>query len=97
MEKGKKYSGLFIIATGKEEAIDEVKNGINSVITDNSGIIAKEGTVVKKRLAYPIKKEKEALYYEIAFDAEPGSVPKMMRQFRINTNILRTIVDKMEQ
>ena len=96
MEKGRKYSGLFIIASRNEEAMDEVKNGINSVITDNSGMIVKEGTVVKKRLAYPIKKENEALYYEIAFNAEPTNVPKMMRQFRINTNILRTIVDRTE-
>ena len=94
MEKGRKYSGLFIIATGREEAIDEVKKGINSVITDNSGMIVKEGNIVKKRLAYPIKKENEALYYEVVFDAEPASVPKMVSQFRINTDVLRTIVDR---
>lgn len=96
MEKVRKYSGLFIIASRNEEAIDEVKSGINSTITDNSGKIVKDGTIVKKRLAYPIKKENEALYYEIAFNTEPANVPKMMRQFRINTSILRTIVDRTE-
>jgi small subunit ribosomal protein S6 len=96
MENMKKYSGLFIITPEKQDSFDEVKGSITSVISENSGNIVGETVMGKKNLAYPIKKRKEAVYYEIIFTAQPETVPKMMRQFRINTDILRTLIDKNE-
>ena len=96
MEKVRKYSGLFIIVPEKEEAIDEVKNGINSVIGENSGKVVKENMMGKRKLAYPIKKKETAVYYEVTFDSIPSGVAKMMKQFRINTDIMRTLIDKVE-
>ncbi len=94
MEKTRSYLGLFIIAPEKEDGIDEVKKRINSVISDNSGSVVKENMVGKKSLVYPVKKRSEGIYYEVAFTALPEAVSKMMRQFRINTDILRTLIDK---
>ena len=96
MEKTKKYSGLFIIAPTKQDSFDEVKGSISSVISDNSGNIVSDTLMGKKTLSYPIKKHKDAVYYEVIFTAIPETVPKMMRQFRINTDILRTLIDKGE-
>ncbi len=94
MEKTRSYSGLFIIVPEKEDTINELKKGISSVISDNSGNIVKENMIGKKALAHPIKKKTTGIYYEITFTALPESIGKMMRQFRINTDILRTLVDK---
>jgi len=93
MEKTRSYLGLFIIAPEKQDTIDEVTGSISSVISDNSGNIVKENMMGKRQLAYPIKKKEEAVYYEVSFDALPEAVSKMMRQFRINTDILRTLID----
>jgi len=94
MEKTKSYSALFIIVPEKEESIDELKNSISSVISDNSGNIVGENMAGKKALAYPIQKKTQGIYYEVTFTALPGSVAKMMRQFQINTDILRALIDK---
>jgi len=94
MEKTRSYSGLFIITPEKQEAMDEIKNAIGSVISDNSGTITKENMMGKRVLAYPIKKKTEGVYYEVSFTAMPEGVSKMMRLFRINTDILRTLIDK---
>ena len=96
MEKARSYSGLFIIAPEREDAIDEVKSGIGTVISENSGSVVKENMVGKKRLAYPIKKKSEGIYYEVSFTAFPESVEKMQRQFRINTDLMRTLIDREE-
>jgi len=93
MENTRKYLGLFIIAPGKIDSIDEVKAAIGSVIGENSGQVVSDNLIGKKSLAYPIKKHKEGVYYDVIFTAVPTDVPRMMRQFRINTDILRTLID----
>ncbi|NQT32230.1 MAG: 30S ribosomal protein S6 [Candidatus Omnitrophica bacterium] len=95
MEKARSYVGLFIITPDKED-VDEVTGSIKSVISENSGDITKENMVGKKKLAYPIKKKAEGVYYEISFNAAPESIANMTRQFRINTDLLRSLIDKSE-
>lgn len=96
MEKTRSYSGLFIIIPEKQDSFEELKSGINAVISENSGNIVGENVMGKKRLSYPIKKKNEGIYYEVRFTALPGSVANMTRQFRINTDILRALIDKSE-
>ncbi|MBD3427217.1 MAG: 30S ribosomal protein S6 [Candidatus Omnitrophica bacterium] len=94
MENTRSYSGLFIIIPEKQDSLDEMKQVINSVITENAGNIVKENMMGKRTLAYPIKKKEEGIYYEVTFDAAPESIAQMMKLFRINTDILRTLIDK---
>ena len=95
MEKTtRSYLGLFIIVPEKQDSMDEMKKVISSVIADNSGSVVKENMVGKKTLAYPIKKKTEGIYYEVTFDAAPETISGMMTEFRINTDILRTLIDK---
>ena len=93
MENAKSYTGLFIITPEKHDSIEDVTGSISTIIAENDGQVAKENMMGKKALAYPIKKKTEGVYYEITFSALPGSVERMMRQFRINTDILRTLID----
>ncbi len=93
MKKTKSYSGLFILDPEKEGSIDELKNSISAVISDNSGNVSAENMMGKKRLAYPIKKKTEGIYYEVVFTALPDSIARMMKQFLINTDILRTLIN----
>ena len=94
MEKTRKYAGLFIITPDKKDSIDEVTSQIGSVIGENKGNLQEGNVVGKKTLAYPIKKKNEGVYYEVTFTAAPKDVLGMMKQFRINTDILRTLIDK---
>ncbi|MFH1305694.1 MAG: 30S ribosomal protein S6 [Candidatus Omnitrophota bacterium] len=93
MEKLKSYEALFIIVPEKQDAMDEMKNGITAVIKDNSGNVVKDNVVGKKPLAYPIKKKQAGIYYEVEFTAPPKSVAQMTKQFRINTDILRALIN----
>ena len=88
------YSGLFIITPEKLDTIDDVKKAISEIIRENSGKIEKETVIGKKELAYPIKKKTKGVYYEVVFRALPASISEMTRLFKINTDILRTLIDK---
>lgn len=96
MEKARTYLGLFIIDPGKEGAIEEVHTGIKKILSDHSGTVVEEKKIGKKQLSYPIKKKAEGIYYKVTFTALPSSIEKISRLYRIDTNILRALIDKEE-
>jgi len=97
MEKVRSYSGLFIIDPGKEDSLDSVKGEIKSILGENKGSVVEEKSMGKKALAFPIKKKQEGIYYEIVFTAMPSVIEKLSRLYRINANILRSVIDKLEK
>ena len=88
----KSYMGLFIISPDKKDSLGDVRTSIGAVISDNSGKVVKETEMGEKKLGHAIRKKKEGVYYEVSFTAPSGSIARMMRQFSINTDILRTII-----
>ena len=51
----------------------------------------------KKKLAYEIKKNKEATYMLINFEAKPDSIAELERNYRITDEILKFIVVRKEK
>lgn len=94
MKKEREYSALFIVDPEREDALEEIRSNLNATITDNSGDVVKENLMGKKTLAYPIKKRKEGVYLEMIFKALPEAVSELNRQFRINTDLLRSLIDR---
>lgn len=97
MSNVKSYTGLFIISPDKRDSLGDVKTSIGSIVSDNSGKVVKETEIGEKKLAYPIRKKTEGVYYEIAFTAPSESIEKMTKQFQINTDILRTVITAVEK
>jgi small subunit ribosomal protein S6 len=96
MKKENSYAGLFIITPEKDDLVEDVKGSIHSIISENSGNIVKMNVMGKRDLAYPIKKKKEGIYYEVIFTAPPEAIAKMTRLFQINTDLLRAIITREE-
>ncbi len=94
MENTQSYSGLFIINPEMLESVEDVTGKIKAIINDNSGEVVEENVMGKKALSYPISKKSEGIYYEIVFNAKSESIVNIMRQCNINTNIMRTLIDK---
>ncbi|MDD5428405.1 MAG: 30S ribosomal protein S6 [Candidatus Omnitrophica bacterium] len=89
------YEILFIIKSDlKEEDIKNVTKTITDSVTKNGGTIKKEESWGKKQLVYPVKKAKEGYYYKLDFTAPPSAVEKLEAGYRLNDNILRTMVTK---
>jgi small subunit ribosomal protein S6 len=93
-----RYEAMFLLRTdlGKEKTANLIQN-INDVIIQNQGKIISSGVWQENRkLAYPIKKQKEATYYLINFEAEPGNLSKIQKDYKLNESILRFMVLKLK-
>ena len=89
----KNYEGLFIIKPElKEEDTKNVIKAISDAITKGGGSIKKEENWGRKLLAYPVKKSKEGYYYKIDFDIEQAQVATVEASYKLNTDILRTMI-----
>ena len=91
------YEGMFIFKPALEE---EVRNNLieklKSVIT-SFGEIKEEEDWGNRKLAYEIQDFKEAYYYLVRFEAKEGVNQEINRQVRINENILRHLVIRLDE
>ena len=65
-----------------------------TVVTTEGGSVDKVDIWGRRRLAYEIKKNAEAIYVVISLQAEPATVKEFDRQLTLNESILRTKVIK---
>lgn len=91
------YETIFII----DASLDE--ESTKAVVEKFTGLIAKNGTVGtvdewgKRRLAYEIDDKTEGYYVLVEFTADPEFPKELDRQFKINDNILRTIIIRKDE
>ena len=94
-----RYELTYIIDTAlEEEARKELIEKISSLIAKNGGEVEKvDETWGKRRLAYPINDKPEGYYVLVTMQA-PAELPKEIeRNLRINENVLRSLVIKVEE
>ncbi len=91
------YETIFIIdATLDEETVASVKEKFTSLIEKN-GTLENVDEWGKRRLAYEINDRTEGYYYLVDFKADSEFPKERDRQFRINENILRTIIIRKDE
>ena len=91
-----KYESIIIINPNcTEEAIKALESKFIGLINENGKVESVEN-MGKKRLAYEIKKNKEATYMLINFEAKPDSIAELERNYRITDEILKFIVVRKE-
>lgn len=93
-----KYEAMFVIKSELSESERKALfQQISDVITKNNGTVLQSNIWAEKRkLAYPIKKVQEAMYYLVNFSASPETISSMRQAYRINENILRTLIIRTE-
>jgi len=91
----KQYEGIFILKTGTDDEIKQTISACTEQIKKHNGTIIHEENWGKKPTPYPVKKEKEAVYYRLNFSLEPKDIKTIESAFRLNAKILRvTVFDK---
>ena len=92
-----KYETVFIIDQKVEEA------GIKELIQKFYDLINSDGKVEevnemgKRKLAYEIKKNKEAYYVAIEFEANPSLIKELERVYRITDEVIKFIVIRKDE
>lgn len=90
----KNYEALFMLKPAEEEDLKKVVTQITEGIKKDNGKIIKIDSWGKKALAYPIKKQQEAVYYKLDFSIDPSLIEKLEKGYRLNNSILRTLIIK---
>lgn len=91
-----KYESIIIINPKvTEEALKALESKFTGLINENGKVESVEN-MGKKKLAYEIKKNTEAFYMLINFEAKPDSITELERNYRITDDVLKFIVVRKE-
>jgi small subunit ribosomal protein S6 len=92
------YELIVIIHPGLDEAaVNQTLEKINGWITTAGGTIATTDVWGKRRLAYPIQKQRDGLYYLLNIQMTPTANADLERNLRILEPVMRfSIIAKEE-
>lgn len=91
-----KYETIILVNIDKtEEERNKVLEKIKSYI-NNNGKLLETNELGKKQLAYEVKMQKEAYYYQIYFNMKPNNIAELERIYRITDEILKFITIKVD-
>ena len=89
-----KYESVIIINPEFDEAtLKALEEKFTGLINKNGKVESVEN-MGKRKLAYEIKKNKEAYYMQINFESEPEAITELERIYRITDDIMKFIVVK---
>ena len=84
-----KYESTIIINPKLEEdAVKALTDRFSSLI-NKDGKVEKVDMQGKKKLAYEVKKNKEAYYAVIYFEAKPALIAELERNYRITDDVIK--------
>ena len=91
-----KYESVIIIKPSLEEKEqNEIIEKFESLIKEN-GELEKTDNLGIKKLAYEVKGNKEGLFVVFYFESEFDFIQELEKQYRIDDNVIKFIVVKME-
>ena len=89
------YEGLFILrsdAAAAQEQVDRSVQQIRDTITKHGGQVTEQQLWGRRKLAYPIAKQREGVYVLAHFTAEPKAIPPLEQTLRLNETLLRSLI-----
>ena len=93
-----KYEIMFIVKPDMEEkAIKAEADNLKKVLTDKKAKIIEEKAMGQRELAYEIRKYNTGYYYLFVVEASKEAEQEFSRVARINENILRHVIVKVEE
>ena len=92
-----KYESVVIINPSiDEEGVKSLVEKFSSLI-NNDGKLEKVESLGKRKLAYEVKKQKEAYYEVFYFEANPELISELERNYRITDEVIKFMTIKVEE
>lgn len=92
-----KYESVVIInPTVDEEGVKSLVEKFSALI-NNDGKVEKVDSLGKRKLAYEVKKQKEAYYEVFHFEANPELISELERNYRITDEVIKFMTMKVEE
>jgi small subunit ribosomal protein S6 len=91
------YEGTFIFRPGLDDAgLAEEMGRVEELIKAEGGTIREWDKWGRRRLAYEIKGEQDGYYAFLTFEADPASIERLDRAYRLREGIMRNMNIVME-
>ena len=92
-----KYESVIIINPNvDEEGVKALVEKFTNLI-NNDGKVEKVDSLGKRKLAYEVKKQKEAYYEVFYFEAKPELIAELERNYRITDEVIKFMTMKVEE
>ena len=92
-----KYEMMFVVRPDMEDAeIRKTAEAMKKVLTEYLNKVLEEKSMGQRELAYEVKKFTTGYYYLYVVEADAAAEEEFKRVARINENLLRHIVVKVE-
>ena len=92
------YEMMFIVKSSNEgEKVKNVAEEVKKIVSADNTKVTEFKEIGLKKLAYPIKKEINGYYYLIHFTALKNAIEEINRKMRINENVLRHLIIKLDE
>ena len=93
----RKYEIMFIVKPDLEEtAIKKEAENLKKVLTDEKSKIVEEKAMGQKELAYEMNKYKNGYYFLYVVEASNEAITEFDRLARLNENILRHLIIRVD-
>ena len=93
-----KYELGVIVRAGLEEDVFQAEmERVKGFIERFGGTIEKIDEWGRRRLAYPIEKQAEGVYTFITFSSESGAPAEIEGRLRLQENVLRFLITRVEE
>ena len=80
-----------------DETVDEKVSGFENKVTEGGGEILNVERWGKKRLAYPIQRQRHGIYFIVTYHSEPEVVADIERDMRIDEETWRYMTVRMDE
>ena len=88
--KTKEYETIYILRPDVDaDAAEKVQNRVAEVITRESGRLLKVEAWGRRRLAYPVAKNKKGVYVYVKFVGKGGLVQEIERNLKLSDSVLK--------
>jgi small subunit ribosomal protein S6 len=92
------YEMVFIAAPQlDEQGLATLTDRISGWITSAGGAIARTNVWGRQRLAYAIRKQTEGTYVQLDFQLAPDATRELDRNLRIDENVIRHLVVRLDE
>ena len=93
----RKYELMLVTPTSLDKEHEDVLfKKVNDTITKNKGTVVETTPLGKKKLAYPIQGQTEAIYSLIILNGENKTIDELNRTLFITNEVLRHGIFKLE-
>tara|TARA_B100000686_G_scaffold354922_1_gene468222 strand:- start:21941 stop:22294 length:354 start_codon:yes stop_codon:yes gene_type:complete len=80
-----------------EDAVEKKIQGVENHLKENDSEIISVDRLGKKRLAYPINKQRHGTYFVVTYKAEKGVISEMEQSMRLDEETFRYMTIRIEE